>query len=197
MQRVKPSMRRTAARIRLDIAHSDGSPYMPVSWATWQLNQFDNTPLLGYVAPPVDVKLAMISAHPPHARVEGRSASSPSYLRLACEHVSRSHDNRALPAGGVNEPALSRLAHRTVDGIHMKSHEVSGQALRGQDLAGLQPPVENGLLDGRDDRRPHRAATPIHSAKPVAARRVRYSMRNEFGQFVHLAENVVYQTQRQ
>ena len=100
----------------------------------------------------------MISARPT-PRLNGRKICLHPFVSATSlgEHFSRSYDNRALPAGRVNERALGRLAHRTVDGIHMKSHEVSVQALRGQYLAGLQPPVENGLLDGRKDRRPRRA----------------------------------------
>ncbi len=33
------------------------TPYIPVRWTTWQLKQFDDAPLLGYLHRPVDVKL--------------------------------------------------------------------------------------------------------------------------------------------
>ncbi|WP_309477026.1 type VI lipase adapter Tla3 domain-containing protein [Trinickia acidisoli] len=33
------------------------TPYIPVRWTTWQLKQFDNAPLFGYLHRPVDVKL--------------------------------------------------------------------------------------------------------------------------------------------
>jgi hypothetical protein len=33
------------------------TPYFPVRWTTWQLAQFDNAPLLGYLHRPVDIKL--------------------------------------------------------------------------------------------------------------------------------------------
>ncbi|AOJ04852.1 hypothetical protein WS70_24160 [Burkholderia mayonis] len=33
------------------------TPYIPVRWTTWQVKQFDNAPLLGYLHRPVDVKL--------------------------------------------------------------------------------------------------------------------------------------------
>ncbi|WP_057036807.1 type VI lipase adapter Tla3 domain-containing protein, partial [Burkholderia pseudomallei] len=34
------------------------TPYIPVRWTTWQVKQFDNAPLLGYLHRPIDVKLA-------------------------------------------------------------------------------------------------------------------------------------------
>ncbi|AUL61362.1 DUF2875 domain-containing protein [Burkholderia pseudomallei] len=34
------------------------TPYIPVRWTTWQVRQFDNAPLLGYLHRPIDVKLA-------------------------------------------------------------------------------------------------------------------------------------------
>ncbi|HEM7849809.1 DUF2875 family protein [Burkholderia multivorans] len=33
------------------------TPYIPVRWTTWQVKQFDDAPLLGYLHRPVDVKL--------------------------------------------------------------------------------------------------------------------------------------------
>jgi len=33
------------------------TPYIPVRWTTWQLRQFDNAPLLGYLHRPVDIRL--------------------------------------------------------------------------------------------------------------------------------------------
>lgn len=33
------------------------SPYIPVRWTDWQVKQFDNAPLIGYLHRPVDVKL--------------------------------------------------------------------------------------------------------------------------------------------
>ncbi|MFP3709984.1 DUF2875 family protein [Paraburkholderia sp. SIMBA_009] len=33
------------------------TPYIPVRWTTWQLKQFDNAPLFGYLHRPIDVKL--------------------------------------------------------------------------------------------------------------------------------------------
>ncbi|MGN6083007.1 type VI lipase adapter Tla3 domain-containing protein [Trinickia sp.] len=33
------------------------TPYLPVRWTTWQVEQFDNMPLIGYLHRPVDVKL--------------------------------------------------------------------------------------------------------------------------------------------
>lgn len=33
------------------------SPYIPVRWTTWQVKQFDDAPLIGYLHRPVDVKL--------------------------------------------------------------------------------------------------------------------------------------------
>lgn len=40
------------------------TPYIPVRWTTWQLNQFDRAPLFGYLHRPVDVKLADAHGHP-------------------------------------------------------------------------------------------------------------------------------------
>jgi len=33
------------------------TPYIPVRWTTWQVKQFDDAPLLGYLHRPIDVKL--------------------------------------------------------------------------------------------------------------------------------------------
>ena len=33
------------------------TPYLPIRWETWQVKQFDNAPLIGYLHRPVDVKL--------------------------------------------------------------------------------------------------------------------------------------------
>lgn len=33
------------------------TPYLPIRWTTWQVEQFDNMPLMGYLHRPVDVKL--------------------------------------------------------------------------------------------------------------------------------------------
>jgi hypothetical protein len=33
------------------------TPYIPVRWTTWQLRQFDNAPLLGYLHRPIDIRL--------------------------------------------------------------------------------------------------------------------------------------------
>jgi hypothetical protein len=33
------------------------TPYIPVRWTTWQVKQFDDAPLIGYLHRPIDVKL--------------------------------------------------------------------------------------------------------------------------------------------
>lgn len=44
--------------------HFTPTPYIPVRWTTWQLKQFDDAPLLGYLHRPVDVKLTDEHGHP-------------------------------------------------------------------------------------------------------------------------------------
>jgi hypothetical protein len=40
------------------------SPYIPVRWTTWQLKEFDDAPLIGYLHRPVDVRLTNAGGKP-------------------------------------------------------------------------------------------------------------------------------------
>lgn len=156
------------------------TPYIPVRWTTWQLKQFDDAPLLGYLHRPVDVKLTDDQGQP--LKMNEQAAALKAGWEQALATLPDGHEpkrvfydttgdrqwsiplNHALAQVGTSAPSISEIKEGYDIGARIGNTGVSSPLV--QIGLGLIASYHEGGASATVNRRPDGSASIIMVSPP-------------------------------
>ncbi|WP_323123519.1 type VI lipase adapter Tla3 domain-containing protein [Burkholderia alba] len=167
------------------------TPYVPVRWTTWQLKQFDNAPLLGYLHRPVDVKLVDDQGHPLKTAAQAEAMKMGWEQALATLPDSQEpkrvfYDttgdrlfviplNQALAQMGSSAPSLGEVKEGYDIGARIGNTGVSSPLV--QIGLGLIASYQDGGASATVNRRPNGTASIIMVSPPDTAAKAAWAQK--------------------
>jgi len=159
------------------------TPYIPVRWTTWQIKQFDNAPLLGYLHRPVNVRLTddhgkLLKTAAQAQALKAGWAQAVSALPEASEPKRVFYDttddrlwaiplNQALSQTGSGAPNLDEVKEGYDIGARIGNTGVSSPLI--QLGLGLIASYNDGGASATVNRRPNGMASIIMVSPPEAS----------------------------
>lgn len=159
------------------------TPYIPVRWTTWQIKQFDNAPLLGYLHRPVNVRLTddhgkLLKTAAQAEALKAGWAQAVSALPEASEPKRVFYDttgdrlwaiplNQALSQTGNGAPNLDEVTEGYDIGARIGNTGVSSPLI--QLGLGLIASYNDGGASATVNRRPNGMASIIMVSPPEAS----------------------------
>ena len=167
------------------------TPYIPVRWTTWQLRQFDNAPLLGYLHRPVDIRLTDEHGKPLKEAAQGEALKAGwmqavAALPAGSEPKRVFYDttgdrhwviplNRALSLTGNNAPSLTDVKEGYDIGARIGNTGVSSPLI--QLGLGLIASYNEGGVSATVNRRPNGMASIVMVSPPEPSIKAAWSQK--------------------
>ncbi|PRF77272.1 hypothetical protein C6Q12_10600 [Burkholderia multivorans] len=168
------------------------TPYIPVRWTTWQVKQFDDAPLLGYLHRPVDVKLTDDHGQPLKAAAQAAAlkagweqavATLPDGKQPKRVFYDTTGDrlwavplNQALAQVGGTTPSLSDVKDGYDIGARIGNTGVSSPLV--QIGLGLIAGYQDGGASATVNRRPNGTASIVMVSPPDATSKAAWAQKN-------------------
>jgi hypothetical protein len=168
------------------------SPYVPVRWATWQVDQFDKAPLIGYLHRPVDVKLTDGEGKP--LSKSAQIAALRSGWTAAVDTLPQAEQPKRVFYDTTGDrtwaipitQALSQVGDGTLDIGDVKHGYDIGRRIGNTGVSSPMVQLGLGLIAGYQEggasatisRRPDGNATIIMVSPPDAATKATWASRN-------------------
>jgi Protein of unknown function (DUF2875) len=168
------------------------TPYIPVRWTTWQLRQFDNAPLLGYLHRPVDIRLTDDHGKPLKTALQAEAIKAGwikavSALPSGSEPKRVFYDttddrrwviplNQALSQTGHSAPNLDEVKEGYDIGARIGNTGVSSPLI--QLGLGLIASYNEGGASATVNRRPNGMATIVMVSPPEPSIKEAWSKKN-------------------